>query len=97
MPAFWLRGLGDGIFQGSKLLNCCENFCILAESRWVFERIISNNLCLLNSILVGYFQLINLVKFLGQLTLEFEKMEVVLSWEVWNLAEGFLWMLSSLG
>jgi hypothetical protein len=28
------------------------------------------------------------VKFLGQVVLEIERMEVVLSWEVWNLGEG---------
>jgi hypothetical protein len=48
--------LGDSIFMGSKLLNCYAKFGLLAESRWVFDRIIDNNLSLWNSILVGYFQ-----------------------------------------
>jgi pentatricopeptide repeat protein len=50
------QGLGDSIFLGSKLLNCYAKFGLLAESRWVFDRIINNNLSLWNSILVGYFR-----------------------------------------
>ena len=49
-------GLGGSIFLGSKLLNCYAKFGLLAESRWVFDRIINNNLSLWNSILVGYFR-----------------------------------------
>lgn len=55
MLAFSLRG-SESIFLGSKLLNCYAKFGLLAESRWVFDRIIDNNLSLWNSILVGYFQ-----------------------------------------
>ncbi|GKU97325.1 hypothetical protein SLEP1_g10487 [Rubroshorea leprosula] len=47
-------GLGDSIFLGSKLLNCYARFGLLAESRWVCDRIIKNNLSIWNSILVGY-------------------------------------------
>ncbi|XP_057969202.1 pentatricopeptide repeat-containing protein At4g21300-like [Malania oleifera] len=50
------EGLGNSIFLGSKLLNGYAKFGFLAESKWVADRIINNNLSLWNSILVGYFR-----------------------------------------
>lgn len=50
------HGLGDSIFLGSKLLSCYAKFDHLADSRWVFDRILINNLSLWNSVLVGYFR-----------------------------------------
>lgn len=50
------NGYQDNIFLGSKLLNSYAKFGFLTESRWVFSRIINNNLSLWNSVLVGYFR-----------------------------------------
>ncbi|KAJ7971029.1 Pentatricopeptide repeat-containing protein [Quillaja saponaria] len=52
----FVYGFGSNSFLGSKLLNCYAKFGLLAESRWVFDRIINGNLSLWNSILVGYFR-----------------------------------------
>ncbi|KAJ7974349.1 Pentatricopeptide repeat-containing protein [Quillaja saponaria] len=52
----FVYGFGNSNFLGSKLLNCYAKFGMLAESRWVFNRIINSNLSLWNSILVGYFR-----------------------------------------
>ncbi|WOG93275.1 hypothetical protein DCAR_0312556 [Daucus carota subsp. sativus] len=50
------NGYQDNIFLGSKLLNSYAKFGYLTESRWVFSKIINNNLSLWNSVLVGYFR-----------------------------------------
>lgn len=52
----FVKGLGTGIFLGSKLLNCYAKSGLLAEPRLVSDRIINRNLSLWNSILVGYFR-----------------------------------------
>ncbi|GAV76730.1 PPR domain-containing protein/PPR_2 domain-containing protein/PPR_3 domain-containing protein, partial [Cephalotus follicularis] len=49
-------GLQDNVFLGSKLLTSYAKFGFLAESRWVFDRIINCNLSLWSSIFVGYFR-----------------------------------------
>ncbi|OMP00958.1 hypothetical protein COLO4_12252 [Corchorus olitorius] len=51
------RKLCQSTFLGSKLVTCYVKFGLLAESRWVFDRIISSDLFLWNSILVGYFRI----------------------------------------
>ncbi|KAI3452257.1 hypothetical protein Pfo_008922 [Paulownia fortunei] len=50
------QGLEQNIFLGSKLLNSYAKFNLLAESKWVFNKIVNNNLSLWNSIIVGYFR-----------------------------------------
>ncbi|XP_047959892.1 pentatricopeptide repeat-containing protein At4g21300-like [Salvia hispanica] len=50
------HGLERNIFLGSKLFNSLAKFNLLAESKWVFNTIINNNLSLWNSIVVGYFR-----------------------------------------
>ncbi|KAH6791987.1 hypothetical protein C2S52_002464 [Perilla frutescens var. hirtella] len=50
------HGLERNIFLGSKLINLLAKFNLLAESKWVFNKIINNNLSLWNSIVVGYFR-----------------------------------------
>ncbi|KAL6960810.1 hypothetical protein U1Q18_038573 [Sarracenia purpurea var. burkii] len=49
-------GLQSNIFLGSKLLDRYAELGFLTDSRWVFDKIINNNLSLWNSILVGYFR-----------------------------------------
>lgn len=49
-------GFDGNIFLGSKLINLYANFGFLIESRWIFRRIINNNLSLWNSVVVGYFR-----------------------------------------
>lgn len=49
-------GLGRDVFLGTKLVNSYARFRSLRESRWVFSRIVNDNLSLWNSILVGYFR-----------------------------------------
>ncbi|XP_057769622.1 pentatricopeptide repeat-containing protein At4g21300-like [Salvia miltiorrhiza] len=50
------HGLERNIFLGSKLFNLLAKFNLLAESKWVFNKIINDNLSLWNSIVVGYFR-----------------------------------------
>ncbi|KAL8475763.1 hypothetical protein ACS0TY_028429 [Phlomoides rotata] len=50
------QGLERNIFLGSKLLNSFANFNLLPESKWVFSKIINNNLSLWNSAIVGYYR-----------------------------------------
>lgn len=50
------HGLERNIFLGSKLINSLAKFNLLAESRWVFNKIINDNLSLWNSVIVGHFR-----------------------------------------
>lgn len=50
------NGLCQSNFLSSKLVTCYTKFGLLAESRWVFDRIIKKNLFLWNSILSGNFR-----------------------------------------
>lgn len=50
------QGLDRDIFLGSKLLNAFAKFNLLAESKWVFNKIINKNLSLWNSAIVGYYR-----------------------------------------
>lgn len=50
------HGLERDIFLGSKLINSLAKYNLLAESKWVFDKIINDNLSLWNSIVVGYFR-----------------------------------------
>ncbi|KAL1538750.1 pentatricopeptide repeat-containing protein-like protein [Salvia divinorum] len=59
------HGLERNIFLGSKLFNLLAKFNLLAESKWVFNSIINNNLSLWNSIVVGYFRAEHYTEVLG--------------------------------
>ncbi|KAL0343842.1 UNVERIFIED_CONTAM: putative pentatricopeptide repeat-containing protein, mitochondrial [Sesamum angustifolium] len=50
------QGLDGNVFVGSKLLHTLAKFNLLTESKWVFNKIINNNLSVWNSIIVGYFR-----------------------------------------
>ncbi|GFP91782.1 pentatricopeptide repeat-containing protein at4g21300 [Phtheirospermum japonicum] len=50
------QGLEHNTFLGSKLLSTFAKFDLLAEAKWVFDKIINHNLSLWNSIIVGYFR-----------------------------------------
>ncbi|XP_052195167.1 LOW QUALITY PROTEIN: putative pentatricopeptide repeat-containing protein At3g01580 [Diospyros lotus] len=49
-------GLQDHVFWGSKLINCYAKLGFFTDSRWVFDRIVNENLSLWNSVLVGYYR-----------------------------------------
>lgn len=59
------HGLERNIFLGSKLINLLAKFNLLAESKWVFSKIINENLSLWNSIVVGYFRAYQYSEVLG--------------------------------
>lgn len=50
------RGLADNKFLRSKLVKSYTRFNLLKESKWVFDKVVDNNLPLWISVIVGYFR-----------------------------------------
>ncbi|XP_071913154.1 pentatricopeptide repeat-containing protein At2g03380, mitochondrial-like [Coffea arabica] len=59
------HGLENNVGLGSKLINSCARFNLLTESKWVFRKIICNDLSLWNSIILGYFRAAHFGEVLG--------------------------------